>query len=72
MGLGEKLGMRGPTVSAHVAGRVTSAGHGASNPHGDTMTPSPLSYVHPQAHSPWQTYLSQVDRMLPYLGHLAR
>ena len=36
------------------------------------MTPSPLSYVHPQAHGPWQTYLSQVDRVLPYLGHLAR
>ncbi|MFT3663902.1 Glu/Leu/Phe/Val family dehydrogenase [Piscinibacter sp.] len=35
------------------------------------MTPS-LSYVHPHPRGPWQTYLSQVDRVLPYLGHLAR
>jgi glutamate dehydrogenase (NAD(P)+) len=39
-----------------------------SNPH----TPSPLSFVHPTANSPWGTYLSQVDRVVPYLGHLAR
>jgi glutamate dehydrogenase (NAD(P)+) len=31
-----------------------------------------LSYVHPSATSPWGTYLSQVDRVVPYLGHLAR
>ncbi|HQC95376.1 MAG TPA: Glu/Leu/Phe/Val dehydrogenase [Aquabacterium sp.] len=31
-----------------------------------------LSYVHPTADSPWGTYLSQIDRVLPYLGHLAR
>ena len=31
-----------------------------------------LSYVHPHADSPWGTYLSQVDRVVPYLGHLAR
>ncbi len=31
-----------------------------------------LSYVHPTATSPWGTYLSQVDRVVPYLGHLAR
>ncbi|MGI9024675.1 MAG: Glu/Leu/Phe/Val family dehydrogenase [Burkholderiaceae bacterium] len=31
-----------------------------------------LSYV-TQAHdSPWATYLAQVDRVVPYLGHLAR
>jgi glutamate dehydrogenase (NAD(P)+) len=36
------------------------------------MTPSPLSYVTPKPHGPWETYLSQVDRVLPYLGHLAR
>jgi glutamate dehydrogenase (NAD(P)+) len=36
------------------------------------MTPSPLSYVTPHPNGPWQTYLSQVDRVLPYLGHLAR
>ena len=32
----------------------------------------PLSYVHPTANSPWGTYISQVDRVLPYLGPLAR
>ncbi len=33
---------------------------------------SPLSYVHPTPNSPWGTYLSQVDRVVPYLGHLAK
>src|SRR5690349_22206071 len=33
---------------------------------------SPLSFVHPSPDSPWGTYLSQVDRVTPYLGHLAR
>jgi glutamate dehydrogenase (NAD(P)+) len=33
---------------------------------------SPLSYVHPTPDSPWGTYLSQVDRVVPYLGRLAR
>ena len=31
-----------------------------------------LSFVHPTADSPWGTYLSQVDRVIPYLGNLAR
>ena len=31
-----------------------------------------LSYVTPTSTSPWHTYLSQVDRVLPYLGPLAR
>ncbi|MDZ5458139.1 Glu/Leu/Phe/Val family dehydrogenase [Azohydromonas lata] len=31
-----------------------------------------LSYVNPTADSPWGTYLSQVERVTPYLGHLAR
>jgi glutamate dehydrogenase (NAD(P)+) len=35
-------------------------------------TASPLSYVQPTATSPWGTYLSQVDRVVPYLGPLAR
>ena len=34
--------------------------------------PSSLSYVHPTPSSPWGTYLSQVERVTPYLGHLAR
>ncbi|WP_295850661.1 Glu/Leu/Phe/Val dehydrogenase [uncultured Xylophilus sp.] len=33
---------------------------------------APLSYVHPTSDSPWGTYLSQVDRVVPYLGPLAR
>ena len=33
---------------------------------------SPLSYVHPTPDSPWGTYLAQVDRVVPYLGRLAR
>lgn len=33
---------------------------------------TPLSYIHPSADSPWGTYLAQVDRVIPYLGHLAR
>jgi glutamate dehydrogenase (NAD(P)+) len=33
---------------------------------------SQLSFVHPTPESPWGTYLSQVDRVTPYLGHLAR
>jgi glutamate dehydrogenase (NAD(P)+) len=32
----------------------------------------PLSFVHPSPESPWGTYLSQVDRVAPYLGHLSR
>ena len=31
-----------------------------------------LSYVHPTPESPWGTYLMQVDRVIPYLGPLAR
>ncbi len=33
---------------------------------------TPLSYVNPTANSPWGTYISQVDRVVPYLGHLSR
>jgi glutamate dehydrogenase (NAD(P)+) len=31
-----------------------------------------LSYVHPSSTSPWSTYLTQVDRVVPYLGPLGR
>ncbi|HMW23460.1 MAG TPA: Glu/Leu/Phe/Val dehydrogenase [Burkholderiaceae bacterium] len=31
-----------------------------------------LSYVSSEPHSPWGTYLAQIDRVLPYLGRLAR
>lgn len=33
---------------------------------------SALSYVNPVPGSPWDTYLSQVDQVMPYLGNLAR
>jgi glutamate dehydrogenase (NAD(P)+) len=33
---------------------------------------STLSYVSPSPESPWGTYISQVDRVIPYLGNLAR
>jgi len=33
---------------------------------------SNLSYVHPSPTSPWGTYLAQVDRVVPYIGELAR
>ena len=32
----------------------------------------PLSYVSPHPGSPWGTFLAQVDRVVPYLGPLAR
>src|SRR6218665_1413274 len=31
-----------------------------------------LSFVTPSRNSPWGTYLSQIDAVEPYLGHLAR
>ena len=40
-----------------------------------TPNPQPfsgLSYVSPAPNSPWGTYLSQVDRVIPYLGPLAK
>jgi len=33
---------------------------------------SSLSYVGPADQGPWQTYLAQLDRVVPYLGPLAR
>jgi glutamate dehydrogenase (NAD(P)+) len=33
---------------------------------------APLSYVSGAPDSPWTTYLAQVDRVVPYLGRLAR
>jgi glutamate dehydrogenase (NAD(P)+) len=38
----------------------------------ETPVKQDLSYIHPTTDSPWGTYLSQVDRVEPYLGHLAR
>ena len=31
-----------------------------------------LSYVHPGPDSPWNTYLRQIDRVMPHLGRLSR
>ncbi|MES2101920.1 MAG: hypothetical protein V4569_19005, partial [Pseudomonadota bacterium] len=35
-------------------------------------TMSYLSYVSQKGDTAWDTYISQVDRVLPYLGNLAR
>jgi glutamate dehydrogenase (NAD(P)+) len=37
-----------------------------------TTASTPLSYVSSEPHSPWGTYLAQIDRVEPYLGRLAR
>jgi glutamate dehydrogenase (NAD(P)+) len=39
---------------------------------GPEIAMSYLSYVTPHPSSPWHTYLSQVDRVVPYLGRLAK
>lgn len=45
----------------------------ATTPHSTTATVlNGLSYVSPSPTSAWGTYLSQIDRVAPYLGHLAR
>ena len=31
-----------------------------------------LSYIHPSPDSPWNTYLQQIDRVMPHLGRLSR
>ncbi len=36
------------------------------------IAPATLSYLRPTADSPWATYLTQVDRVVPYLGELGR
>jgi glutamate dehydrogenase (NAD(P)+) len=40
--------------------------------HQELAVNSQLSYLHPTPDSPWGTYLSQVDRVIPYIGHLSR
>src|SRR5687768_10585237 len=65
---------RSPTVpalpcaapQAHQQGTQGDPSMTATNP------VNSLSFVSPTANSPWGTYLSQVDRVIPYLGHLAR
>jgi len=37
-----------------------------------SASPSALSYLNLSTDSPWSTYLAQVDRVLPYLGPLAK
>jgi glutamate dehydrogenase (NAD(P)+) len=44
----------------------------AMNTPSTATAPSGLSYVQPTPESPWGTYLSQIDRVVPYLGRLAR
>jgi glutamate dehydrogenase (NAD(P)+) len=49
-------------------------GDDANAPHVHPRRPTAmsLSYVNPGPESPWGTYLMQIDRVLPYLGPLAR
>jgi glutamate dehydrogenase (NAD(P)+) len=35
-------------------------------------TPTALSFANQDPHSPWATYIAQVDRVAPYLGHLSK
>ncbi len=50
---------------------VYRCGHPSQTNKGTHMSEK-LSFVSPTANSPWGTYLSQVDRVVPYLGPLAR
>lgn len=58
--------------------RTAAAAHEAADgeipcvPNRKIPMTEPLSYVNPGPESPWGTYLSQVDRVVPYLGHLAK
>ena len=49
---------------------TTTPGHSApfANPHGHALP----SYLQAEQLGPWGIYLQQVDRVIPYLGHLAR
>jgi glutamate dehydrogenase (NAD(P)+) len=60
MGAGPKSGDGRPTVFF------------TKTTEGPEIAMSYLSYVTPHANSPWHTYLSQVDRVVPYLGRLAK
>ncbi len=51
--------------------QVYRCGHPSQTNKGTHMSEK-LSFVSPTANSPWGTYLSQVDRVVPYLGPLAR
>jgi glutamate dehydrogenase (NAD(P)+) len=42
-----------------------------SSEHADTSS-TPLSFAGQDPHSPWATYLAQIDRVAPYLGHLGK
>jgi glutamate dehydrogenase (NAD(P)+) len=41
-------------------------------PAASAYVPAKLSYTSGEPDSPWQTYLSQIDRVLPYLGDLSK
>ena len=70
-------GARDAFIAAVLAARRQGRGARQSPPspgpiHPASSTMSYLSYLSPTATSPWHTYLAQVDRVLPYLGPLAR
>jgi glutamate dehydrogenase (NAD(P)+) len=43
-----------------------------SKPVASALASARLSYTSGEPDSPWQTYLSQIDRVLPYLGDLSK
>ena len=56
----------------HIGGNPTSTVRRARSISIDEAGMSYLSYISPTDTSPWHTYLTRVDRVLPYLGSLAR
>jgi glutamate dehydrogenase (NAD(P)+) len=66
------FGDAGPTVRARLCRPPKKENRLKQATTASTLTSSPLSFVNPTANSPWGTYISQVDRVVPYLGHLAR
>jgi glutamate dehydrogenase (NAD(P)+) len=69
-------GAKAHKVKAVAAQQQHSTGDAMKTPKSKEHVTAPpvctLSYIHPEPDSPWLTYLAQVDRVLPHLGHLAR
>ena len=71
----ETSGARDAFIAAVLAAHAKAEAPASRRPRPDPLrvaTMSYLSYLSPTGTSPWHTYLAQVDRVLPYLGPLAR
>src|SRR5687768_13640633 len=70
-----RKGRRRAYSARHVASPAPTRRMVAANPNlqqpAESLMSS-LSYVDESPNSPWSTYLAQVDRVVPYLGPLAR